>query len=213
MARSVVTLLVRPRQFFANNRENSGHVLPTLVVAATGASTLFAQLLLVSMSVIGDRPTLSYVTTALQVELPAITVAGSFVSFGHVFGYWLAYAAVFYLLSKPFANSGSFSEVFWLTGWGFLPWVFSGAVWLAAMIASAHVTPVPTTPAENDLFVRQVQQTSLVEGSLYLDHLATLWSLGLWAVLVRTVRDVTPVQALLAISPIAAFELAKVLLL
>ena len=213
MSRSVATLLTHPRKFYSAREDDPGRLGPVLAVAATGSVTLFAQLLLVSMSVIGDRPTLSYVTTALQVDLPAITVAGSLVSFGHVFGYWLVYAAVFYLVTMPVTNSGSFTQMFWLTGWGFLPWVFSGVVWLAAMIASAHATPVPTTPAENDLFVRQVQQTALVDGSQYVDYLGTLWSLGLWALMVRVVRDVTPLQAVAAVAPIAAFELAKILLL
>lgn len=213
MERAVRTLFTNPRKFYSTQRESSRYIFPTLIVAATGASTLFAQLLLVSMSVIGDRPTLSYVTTALEIELPAITVAGSLISFGHVFVYWVIYAGVFYLVSTPFADDGSFEEVFRLTGWGFLPWALAGIVWLAAMIVSAHMTPVPTTPAENDVFVRQVQQTVLVESTHYIDYLGTLWSLGLWATMIRVVRDIAPLQALAAVSPIAAFELAKFLLL
>ena len=213
MERSVRTLLTHPREFYSTRRGNPDHLFPALIVAATGAMTLFAQLLLVSMSVIGDRPTVTYVTTALQIELPAITVAGSLISFGHVFIYWVIYAAVFYLASTQFADGGSFRELFWLTGWGFLPWAIAGVVWLGAMIVSAHMTPVPATPAENDLFVQQVQQTALVETTQYLDYLGTVWSLALWTQMVRVVRDVTPIQAIAAVSPIAAFELAKILLL
>jgi hypothetical protein len=213
MSPPLATLVTAPRQFFSTARDDPDSLPPIVVVAATGAITFGAQLLLVSMSVIGDRPTLSYVSAAIRVELPAITVAGSLVSFGHVFAYWVAFAAVFYLVSRPFADRGSFATVFWLTGWGFTPWLLTGVVWLAAMIASAYMTPAPTTPAENDVFVQQVQQTSLVRASRYLDHLGTLWSLGLWVAMVRVVRGVSRRNALVAVSPVAAFELAKVVLL
>lgn len=211
MSNALATLLGRPRTFFREGPH--GRLAPVLIVAATGAVTLAAQLLLVSLSVAGDRATISYVSTALQVELPAITVAGAAISFGHVFVYWLVYAGVFTLGSAPFADEGSFGEVFWLTGWGFVPWVLTGAVWLAAMIVGAQATPLPTTPAQSDVFVRQVQQTPWVVASRHLDSIGTAWSLGLWTVLVRERRGVAWWQAGLAVAPVAAFEVAKTLLL
>lgn len=210
MATRVSWVLVAPRRFFDREQRDPGVVAPFLILAATGSITLGGQLLLVSMSVIGDSSTLAYVTSILRVELPAVTVAGSLVSFGHVFVYWLVYAAVFYAGTRPFSNQGTFRKVFLLTGWGFLPWFLTGMVWLAAMVVSAQITPAPTTPAENDIFVRQVQETALVRGSRIVESVGTIWSLGLWGSMLRSVRTVTWPQAALAVLPIAAFEVGKI---
>ncbi|MDR5655918.1 YIP1 family protein [Halodesulfurarchaeum sp. HSR-GB] len=211
MAAPISALVRSPAAFFSSRMERPGHILPVVILTLTGVSTLGAQLLLASMSVIGERLTLSYVSTAFQIEIPAITVAGALVSFGHVFLYWVVFAAIFYLLSLPFASAGTFSSVFWLSAWGFVPWALAGLLWLGAMIVSASSVPPPATSAGNAAFVEQVQGTQIVETSLLVDYLATAWSLGLWTVLVRTVRDVRWWQAALAVGPVAAFEIAKVL--
>lgn len=218
MIPGLVSLVRSPTEYFRARRDDPPRVLPVGVLAATGLSTLLAQLLLVSMSVIGDRPTITYVTAPVRLELPQITVAGALVSFGHVYVYWILYAGVFYLLTKPFANreaedSSGFSSVFWLTGIGFSPWVLSGVVWLGAMVVSAEMTPPPETTAGNDAFVEQVQQTSLVEASNYLDNVMTIWSLVLWTRLLKSVRGVTDLQSVFAVLPVAAFEAYKTLVL
>jgi hypothetical protein len=211
MTAPVKALVTSPSRFFDTRRQEPGRLVAVLILALTGASTLGAQLLLASMSVIGERPTLSYVSTAFQIEIPALTVAGALVSFGHVFLYWLVFALSFFLLSRPFASRGDFSTLFWLSAWGFLPWALSGLVWLGAMIVSAYSVPPPATEAGNAAFVQRVQATSIVESSLLVEHLATVWSLGLWTVLVRTIRSLRWWQALLAVGPVAAFEVAKLL--
>ncbi|UWG46766.1 putative conserved membrane protein, Yip1family [Halanaeroarchaeum sp. HSR-CO] len=209
----VSSLLFAPRRFFERERADLGVLGPFLVLIATGSITLGGQLLLVSMSVIGDSSTLAYVTSILRVELPAITVAGALVSFGHVFVYWVGYAAIFHGGTWPFSNDGQFRDVFLLTGWGFLPWFLTGLVWLVAMIGSAQITPAPTTPAESDIFVRQVQETTLVRGARMVDSVGMVWSLWLWGSMLRAVRDVTWPQAALAVLPVAVFEFAKLVLL
>ncbi len=215
MISGLVTLVRSPTSYFRARRDDPPRSLPVGVLAATGLSTLLAQLLLVSMSVIGDRPTITYVTAPVRLELPQITVTGALISFGHVYIYWVVYAGVFYLLTKPFADdeSAGFSPLFWLTGIGFSPWVLSGLVWLGAMVVSAEMTPPPETPAGNDAFVEQVQETSLVETSNYLDNLMTVLSLFLWTRLLKAVRGVTDLQSVFAVLPVAAFEAFKTFVL
>jgi hypothetical protein len=212
MVTRVASLLFTPKRFFDREKKDPGVLATLLVLIATGSITLGGQLLLVSMSVIGDSSTLAYVTSILRVELPAITVAGSLISFGHVFVYWIVYALIFYGLTRPYSKTGEFRQVFLLTGWGFLPWFLTGLLWLAAMVVSAQITPVPTTPAENDVFVRQVQQTSLVRGSQIVESVGTIWSLGLWGTMLRSVREVRWSRVTLAVLPIAVFELGKIIL-
>ena len=213
MVARVSSVLFAPRRFFAEEKGDPGVLAPLLVLIATGSITLGGQLLLVSMSVIADSSTLAYVTSILRVELPAITVAGSLISFGHVFVYWVVYASIFSVVTRPFSNTGDFRQVFLLTGWGFLPWFLTGILWLAAMMVSAQITTPPTTPAENDIFVRQVQQTSIVRGARVIESVGTVWSLGLWGSMVVVVREVTWPQAVLAVLPVAVFEFGKIILL
>lgn len=212
MTRSIAALIIAPTRFFEARRADFDRWPPLLIVALTGGITLGAQLLLSSMSVIGDQPTVEYVTHTLQVSLPALTVSGAAISFGHVFGYWLLYSVIFYLLTVPFAAAGEFRTLFWLTGWGFFPWFLAGAVWLLAMILSAFSVPAPTMPAGNGAFVQAVQDTMLVQVTEPLDYVGTLWSLGLWTVAVSKVRGVKRWQAVLAVLPVGLFELAKILL-
>lgn len=213
MPSPVTDLVVRPASFFASRAPDPGRLGPAAIVALTGAITLGGQLLLVSMSVIGQVPTIEYVTQSVRVSLPALSVAGAVISFGHVFGYWLVYSLVFYLVTIPFAEEGSPTTLFWLAGWGFLPWFLTGLVWLLAMVISAGMVPEPVVPAENAAFIREVQDTFLVRSTRPIDALGVVWSLGLWTVLVRTLRSVRWWQAALAVAPIAAFEAAKLLLL
>jgi len=212
MTLSVSALLTAPSRFFDARRADFDRWPPLLIVAFTGGITLGAQLLLSSMSVIGDQPTIEYVTHALQVTLPALTVSGAAISFGHVFGYWFLYSVTFYLLTIPFAEDGTFRTLFWLSGWGFLPWLLAGTVWLLAMVLSAFSVPAPTMTAGNGAFVQAVQDTVLVQFTKPLDYLGTLWSLGLWTVAVSKVRAVKRWQAVLAVLPVGLFELAKILL-
>jgi hypothetical protein len=210
MARSIATLVTDPSSFFASREASPGRLGPVVVVALTGAMTLFAQLLLVSMTVVGSQPTIEYVTHAVRVQLPAVSVVGAAISFGHVFGYWLAYALVFVLVTRLFGAAENPRSTMVLAGWGFFPWALSGAVWLLAMIASAGTTPAPEMASGNAAFVQAVQATPLVEATRLLDHVAVVWSLGLWTVLLRTVRGVGYPQAAVAVLPVALFELLKV---
>jgi hypothetical protein len=211
MSMSVISFLTAPRSFFNSQADSPPRLAPILILSLTGAITLGAQLLLVSMSVIGRQPTIEYVTHAIQIQLPAISVFGAAVSFGHVFGYWIVYSAVFYLVSMAFSNEGNFRDVFWLSGWGFLPWVLSGILWLSAMIISAQAIGAPVISSENPVFVQLVQQTTLVQATQYIDHLAVVWSLGLWAILLKQVRGLNNLQAIIAVAPVAVFELLKVI--
>lgn len=209
----VADVLVRPRRFVEDVVDAPPRVGPVALVALTGGITLAAQLLLVSMTVRGDGPTLSYVATAVRVTLPAMNTLGAAISFGHVFVYWLAYVALFYVASEPFADDDDdLSTLFWVSGWGFLPWFLAGVVWLVSMIASAQIVHPPATSAGNAAFVRQVQDTVLVDASQSLDHVATAWSLGIWTVAVAVVRDLPYSRAAIAVAPVAAFEVAKVVL-
>ena len=210
MARSIAALVTDPASFFASRSDSPGRLGPVIVVAVTGATTLLAQLLLVSMTVVGSQPTIEYVTHAVRVQLPAASVVGAVISFGHVFGYWLVYSLVFVLLTRLFGAEGNVRSTVVLAGWGFFPWALSGTVWLLAMIASAATTPAPEMVAGNAGFVEAVQATPLVEATRVLDHVAVVWSLGLWALLLRAVRGVSLFQAAVAVLPVAGFELLKV---
>ena len=213
MVVSVTDLLFRPSRFFSSRLSDPGRLGPILVVSLTGAITLGGQLLLVSMSVIGQEPMLRYVSHSLQISLPATSVGGAIISFGHIFGYWLVYSLVFYLVTIPFSDEGDFESLFWLAGWGFLPWFLAGVFWLLAMLVSAQTIPEPVMQTGNAEFVRQVQETIFVQVTRPIETLGVIWSLGLWTILIRRVRSVKLWQALLAVLPVALFELAKMILL
>ena len=81
------------------------------------------------------------------------------------------------------------------------------------MLVSAQTIPEPVMQAGNAEFVRQVQETIFVQVTRPIETLGVIWSLGLWTVLVRRARSVKLRQALLAVLPVALFELAKMILL
>lgn len=213
MSASLSTLFTSPARFFDSRSEDPGRLGPVLVVALTGTITLSAQLLLTSMSIVGEGPSIAYVTNAVRVQLPAMAVGGAAISFGHVFGYWIIYSLIFYLVTVPFSEEKDFRTLFWLSGWGFLPWFLSGVFWLIAMIWSAFSVQAPTMAAGNAVFVERVQETLFVQASRPVEILGVVWSLGLWTILVKKLRSVETWQALVAILPVALFELAKTLVL
>ncbi len=186
-----------------------------LILLAAGCVPLIAQLSLTSAIVLesDNSLTLSYVVGGETASVAVSAVGSSLASFASALVYWIVATIGAYLLTAPFSDSGDLRTTLWIVGWGFVPPLFSGVLWLLAMIVSIQATPTPTTVAASSEFIRAVQQTQLVRATHYLDYGATLWAGGLWTVGVRVVRDVSWWQAALAAVPGVAIQLAPYLLL
>jgi len=207
--------LTDPYTFFTDQQEAPSRLAVLLILVGSGLIPLIAQLTLTSAVVLetGNDLTLSYVIGEETISVALSSLLSSLVSFASAIFYWIIATAGAYLLTMPFSDSGNLRGTLWLIGWGFIPPLLSGTVWLGAMIVSIQSTPTPETVAASAEFVRSVQQTQLVQATRILDYLAIVWTGGLWTVGIRIIRDVTWGQAALAAVPGIAIQLAPYLLL
>ena len=209
------SVLTNPQPFFREQQQDPDRHLVLLILLAAGFVPLIAQLSLTSAIVIESENslTLSYVVGGETAQVAVSAVGSSLASFASALVYWTVAAVGAYLLTTPVSDSGDLRTTLWIVGWGFVPPLFSGVLWLLAMIVSIQATPTPTTVAASSEFVRAVQQTQLVRATHYLDYGVILWAGGLWTVGVKAVREVTWWQAVLAAIPGVAIQLAPYLLL
>jgi hypothetical protein len=207
--------LTDPHAFFSDQQEAPNRLAVLLILVGSGLIPLIAQLALTSAVVLetGNDLTLSYVVGQETTSVALSSLLSSLVSFASAIFYWFVATAGAYLLTIPFSDSGDPRRTLWLIGWGFVPPLLSGTVWLGAMIVSIQSTPTPETVAASAEFVRSVQQTQLVQATRMLDYLAIAWAGGLWTVGIRVIRNVTWLQAALAAVPGIAIQLAPYLLL
>lgn len=191
------TVLTHPDEFFAERTDDPGLRGPVLIVLAVGVLGLLSAV-----------PSLLLVLRGIPAEARAIVGAGLAIgaAFGLVgpFVVWLLYAIVFYAISMVFDATGSFRELFVLTGWGFLPRILGAAVSAVVMFVVVGTTAAPETAEAMAAFNRQLQSDPLVRASTVVGIAITLWSGYLWTHAVATARDLTVRQAAVVVGiPVA----------
>lgn len=186
------TVLTHPDEFFAERTDDPGLRGPVLIVLAVGVLGLLSAV-----------PSLLLVLRGIPAEARAIVGAG--LAIGAIFGLvgpfvvWLLYAIVFYAISMVFDGTGSFRDLFVLTGWGFLPRILGAAVSAVVMFVVVGTTAAPETAEAMAAFNRQLQSDPLVRASTVVGIAITLWSGYLWTHAVAAARGLSLREAAITV--------------
>ena len=179
--------MTQPAAFFEDEAHDPGVRRPAAVVGL--------------IAVIGLLSTLPILLTTLS-ALPA--GANVFVAVGLLIGalaglfgpfiVWLVYAGLFYLLSLAFDGTGSFRDLFAVTGWGFAPRVISSLIGAAILFIAVSGTNF-TDPAQAQQFQQSFPTSPLGLISQGISIIISLWSAWMWTHAVANARELTTKQA------------------
>ena len=146
MGINVINLVLYPEQFF---RQALGEIeqlrLPGLIILLGAAIAAVSGYLAGGLSVRMMEPVLQGMTPVIMVIAIIAAFFGTFVA-------WGVWAGVFYLLSRVFKGSGSYSRCLEVVGYGFVPQVIGMLVTVAAALVYLPKVAVPvlTTAAMQD---------------------------------------------------------------
>ena len=115
---------------------------------------------------------------------------------------WGCYATVFYILSIPFAETGSFRQTFILIGWGFFPRILNEILLTGFVIFVVNRVDDPsyaTTPYE---YLVQIQYHPLLSIPIAIGVVLTVWGLPdlIWTYAIKHSRGVSTQQAAAIVS-------------
>lgn len=170
------TPLLRPTAFF-EERPAPGLVEPTLVVLAAGMLLMGSTVLVVDLGVEGTP-------AQLAVGVALAGLVGGVAAWGFVS---LVVFAVSALLG---GEGGGLRETAAALGWGYLPMVVGGVVDVAAALLFSETTATVPDPLADP--------RSLVLAALGVGFI--LWQGYVWFAAVRHVRNLTSLQAALAVT-------------
>lgn len=181
---SWTTVLTDPEEFFAERADDPALRGPALVVLVVGVLGLLSAV-----------PVLLLVLRGVPSGARAIVGAG--LAIGAVFGLvgpfvvWLLYAIVFYAISIAFDGTGTFRELFALTGWGFLPRVLGAAISAVVLFVAIGSVGTPESAEAMRQFGQQLRTSPLVRASTVVGIAITLWSAYVWTHAVAAARDLS----------------------
>lgn len=182
------TVLTDPATFFRDRRADPNLLGPTLVVLLVGVLGLLSAI-----------PSLLLVLRGIPAEAEPFIGVG--LAIGAVFGLvgpfvvWLIYALVFYGISIAFGGSGSFRQLFVLTGWGFLPRVLGAAISAVVLFIAIGDVAAPQTAEAMRTFSQELQTHPLVRASSLISIVIALWSGYIWTHAVAVSRELSLRQA------------------
>ena len=204
-------LVVDPAAFFDADAPALSQSIGVLI--ATGAvclGVLPPVLSLLESPVIPDEvvfgafPPIQYVTAEWAVSLPGIVGLLLVAVLAVPMVAWIAFAALFYLLSWPVASEDGFGRTVSLVAWGFVPQLLASAVTLAALGVAFPATPTEiwrlglTPPAR--LYASPPGFDPLFAATTVIGVGCTLWSGYLWAHAVAAARGLTLRQGLAVVA-------------
>ncbi|ELZ18705.1 YIP1 family protein [Natrinema limicola] len=204
-------LLVDPAAFFDAEVPPLSQSVGVLI--ATGAMCLgvippvlsLLESLVIPDEVVFDAlPPIRYVVSGWEVSIPGL-VAILLVSVLAVpLVAWIAFAALFYLLSWPIASESGVDRTVSLVAWGFVPQLLANGVTLAALLAAFPAMPTEswrigvTVPAR--LYASPPAFEPLFAAATVVGVGCTLWSGYLWAHAIAAARGLTLRQGLAVVA-------------
>jgi len=204
-------LLVDPAAFFDAEAPALSQSVGVLI--ATGAVCLGVVppvLSLLESPVVPDKvvfdafPPVQYVMSGWEVSIPGIVAILLVAVLALPLIAWIAFTAVFYLLSWPIASESGFDRTASLIAWGFVPQLLASGVTLVALVAAFPATPIElwrigvTIPAR--LYASPPGFDPLFAATAVVGVGCTLWSGYLWAHAVAAARGVTLRQGLAVVA-------------
>ena len=204
-------LLVDPAAFFDADVPPLSQSVGVLI--ATGAvclGVLPPVLSLLESPVIPDEvvfdafPPLRYVTAGWAVSVPGIVGVLLAAVLAVPLVAWIAFAALFYLLSWPIASESGVDRTVSLVAWGFVPQLLANGITLAALLAAFPATPTEswrigvTVPAR--IYASPPAFEPLFAAATVVGVGCTLWSGYLWAHAIAAARGLTLRQGLAVVA-------------
>jgi len=139
-------LVLHPEQFFRQALGEKERLrLPGLIILLGAAIAAVSGYLAGGLSVRMMEPVLQGMTPVIMVIAVIAAFFGTFVA-------WVVWAGIFYLLSRVFKGSGSYSRCLEVVGYGFVPQVIGMLVTVAAALVYLPkvIVPALTTAAMQD---------------------------------------------------------------
>ncbi|MFD1565454.1 YIP1 family protein [Haloarchaeobius amylolyticus] len=204
-------LLVDPAAFFDAEAPALSQSVGVLI--ATGAACLGVippVLSLLESPVIPDEvvfdafPPIQYVTADWAVSIPGIVGVLLAAVLAVPLVAWIAFAALFYLLSWPIATESGFDRTTSLVAWGFVPQLLASGVTLVALFVAFPSTPTEiwrigvTIPAR--IYASPPGFDPPFAATTVVGVGCTLWSGYLWAHAVAAARGLTLRQGLAVVA-------------
>ena len=196
MHRSILTLLVKPKDFFNNfNAEPQSLEIPTLFVLTGGligavSAYMIAGLTGAMMS--GIMPGMEFITVVIAAVSAIIGV----------FIFWGIFTGIFFIISKLFKGTGTFGRSLEVVGYGYLPQVFGALITAIVAVLYVPAVRVPTlsksalenpasiqaavTALMQDPAMVMIQQITIVVSVIFL-----LWSAYIWIYVIKEVREIS----------------------
>lgn len=205
---SVVDLLLNPRAFFeALETRPVSLAMPALIVLLIGIVAGIA----------------AYLVAAAVADAIAIPGAEGFSGIAGAFGLigalvvtvlvWVIIAAAFFVVSMAFKGRGDFNRLLAYVGWGHLPQVFGGIVYLAIMWNYLSELRIPqlTDPAQIQEWSEILMQDPTMRIATLVSLLFLLWSANIWIFGVRSGRKLsTRDAAITVLVPVALYILVTI---
>ena len=196
MHRSILTLLVKPKDFFNNfNAEPQSLEIPTLFVLTGGligavSAYMIAGLTGAMMS--GIMPGMEFITVVIAAVSAIIGV----------FIFWGIITGIFFIISKLFKGTGTFGRSLEVVGYGYLPQVFGALITAIVAVLFVPAVRVPTlsksalenpasiqaavTALMQDPAMVMIQQVTVLVSVIFL-----LWSAYIWIYGIKEVREIS----------------------
>ena len=196
MHRSILTLLVKPKDFFNNfNAEPQSLEIPTLFVLTGGligavSAYMIAGLTGAMMS--GIMPGMEFITVVIAAVSAIIGV----------FIFWGIITGIFFIISKLFKGTGTFGRSLEVVGYGYLPQVFGALITAIVAVLYVPAVRVPTlsksalenpasiqaavTALMQDPAMVMIQQVTVLVSVIFL-----LWSAYIWIYGIKEVREIS----------------------
>lgn len=141
-------VLTDPDGFFRQRIEDLSLWKPVLVVLLAAVASLGSQLVIFQS-----------IGTAIGSIIGLIGLLSGFVV---LFIFWVVFTGLFYLISIAFGGEGGFVRTLKLTGWGFIPSIFSGILSSIATFYSLRGVTIPQNPQAVAAFSQSLQNSPAV---------------------------------------------------
>jgi hypothetical protein len=190
MAIPLLTLLVNPNAFFSRDTSEWEPLRVPALIVLVAAFLAGASAYLTTDLIAGLMP------SNVQVPQGIMGIAGTGGAIVGTFVFWVAWAAVFHVLSLFFQGQGTFRRTLAVTGYGYLPILFGNAISLVIYgisMPGIHVTPVHDVqelqPAITALMHQPVLILVSLLGIIFLIWAANIWIFGIRHARVLSLRD------------------------
>jgi len=196
---SIVTLLTKPYDFFKNLNSNPQSLeIPALFVLMEGLIAAVGAYMLAGLT----GKMMSGIMPGMESITGIIAVVGAVIG---AFVFWVVIAGVFFIVSSLFKGSGSFGRCLEVTGWGFLPQVFSSLIITVITIVTVPSVSIPAisksalsdpqavqaavTALMQDPSMMMIRQVTAVVSIIFILWSGHIWSEGMKEARGLSLRD------------------------